>query len=158
MVDLNRVTSVRLGHGWHNALRKMAPHLGIGILMVGLSCGLTGCGDGSSAGATGTVSGKVTLKDQDLKDSSVTFISSAKGAAASAPLSATGEYKIPVPLPVASYVVTVTPPPAGSPLLTPAGSPPPTSAIPAKYRDDKKTDLKFDVKAGANTANFELVP
>ena len=157
MVDLNCIAVIRAGQAGLRLLPNMGSWFGLCVLVAGLSCGLTGCGGPGAAGATGTVSGKVTLKDKDLKDSSITFLSSAKGAAASATISATGDYKMPVPLPVASYVVTVTPPPAGSPLLTPAG-PPPTSDIPAKYRDDKKTDLKFDVKAGANTANFELVP
>lgn len=128
------------------------------IVVVSTFCwGIPGCGTGGK-GPSGTVSGKVTLQEKPVAIGYVAFNSSSKGAAAGANLSPTGEFKLTDPLPVGEYVVTVSPPAAASPLMTPAGNQPPKSDIPEKYRSEAKTDLKFVVKAGANTANFDLKP
>lgn len=128
------------------------------ILLVAVCCwGIPGCGTGGK-GPSGMVSGKVTLQEKPVGSGYIAFNSSSKGTAAGANLSATGEFKLTDPLPIGEYVVTVSPPPAASPLMTPAATQPPKSDIPDKYRSEAKTDLKFVVKAGANTANFDLKP
>ena len=117
-----------------------------------------GCGS-SGKGAMGTVSGKVTLQGQRLASGYIALTSPTKGHAAGAKLDSNGAYTLPESLPAGEYVVTVIPPPVeGSPLSAPAGGQPPKSDIPQKYRSEAKTDLKFTVKAGANTANFDLKP
>ncbi|MES2790313.1 MAG: hypothetical protein V4719_11950 [Planctomycetota bacterium] len=126
--------------------------------LLSLMClALEGCGSGGK-GPSGLVAGKVTLQDKPLGSGYIAFSSSAKGTAAGATLNAAGEYKLTDRLPVGDYVVTVTPPPAPPPLSVAPGTPPPKSEIPAKYRTETKSDLKFPVKAGANTANFDLKP
>lgn len=128
------------------------------IVVVSIFCGaIPGCGTGGK-GPSGMVSGKVTLQEKPVGSGYIAFNSSSKGTAAGANLSATGEFKLTDPLPLGEYVVTVSPPPAPPPLSTPAGTQPPKSEIPEKYRSEAKSDLKFVVKAGANTANFDLKP
>lgn len=126
-------------------------------IFVTLMClGLAGCGSGK--GPVGYVTGHVTLQAKPLGSGYIAFSSSAKGVAAGASLSPAGEFKLTDPLPPGDYIVTVIPPAAPPPLSVPAGSPPPKSDIPEKYRSEKKTDLKFAVKAGANQATFDLKP
>ncbi|MDB5335004.1 MAG: hypothetical protein JWN70_623 [Planctomycetaceae bacterium] len=126
-------------------------------LLVSLLClGFMGCGSGSK-GPTGSVTGTVTLQSKPLGSGYIAFSSSTLGVASGSPLSATGEYKLTATLPVGDYKVTVIPPAAPPPLSAPPSAAP-KSDIPEKYRSELKSDLKFSVKAGANTANFDLKP
>lgn len=121
-----------------------------------LGLGLVGCG-GSGKGPTGTVSGQVTLNEQPLTSGYIVLTSPKQGNAAGSKLDGKGGFNLTDPLPIGDYVVTVTPPPVEtSPLTTPAGAASPKSNIPEKYRTEAKSDLKFTVKAGANTAKFDL--
>ncbi len=126
-------------------------------LLVSLLClGLAGCSSGK--GPVGYVAGNVTLQEKPLGSGYIAFSSSTKGLAAGANLNPAGEFKLTDPLPPGDYIVTVTPPAAPPPLSVPAGTPLPKSDIPEKYRSEKKTDLKFTIKAGANKATFDLKP
>ena len=123
------------------------------LLLTWLWCGLAGC---ETPVVVGMVSGKITLQDKPVTEGYIAFNSRDQGVAAGANLSAAGAYQLTSPLPIGSYVVTISPPPAPPPLSAPANATPPTSEIPAKYRDETTSDLKFDVEEGENTGNFDL--
>lgn len=136
---------------------KLTCRIGLPILLATLCLGVAGCGS-SSKGPAGYVSGKVTLNGNPVSNASVVFSSSTKGFAAEAKLDPAGAFRLTDSLPVGDYVVTVKPPPAPPPLGAPVAPSLPKSDIPEKYRSEEKSDLKFPIKAGANTANFDLKP
>ena len=67
---------------------------------------MAGCS--SSGPAVGEVSGKVTFKNQPVKEGTVTFLNPNEGGAGESPIDANGNYTIPH-LVVGEYIVIVTP-------------------------------------------------
>ena len=117
------------------------------------AAGLSGCGLG---GSEAKVSGTVTYAGHPVAAGSVNFLSREKGTAAAAPLSSTGEFKLPAPLEPGSYAVYVTPP---TPEPAPPGQPPaavPVSPIPAKARDPLTSGVVVSLKAGDNPLPIDL--
>ncbi len=115
-----------------------------------------GCGDsgGSDQPELGTVSGIVTLDSQPLAGVIITF-EPEKGRASNGKTDASGNYELAYLSDAAGAVIgnhTVS-------ISTPQEAPTPPGEtykdpIPAKY--NSKTTLKEEVKAGANTINFDL--
>jgi hypothetical protein len=129
------------------------------ILLLILSAGLlaSGCsGKTRDAEETGTVSGTLTLDDQPFSDGTVNFYNAKDGTSGKGVLLDGGRFTIEDPLPVGSYTVTVLPPEMTAPQIgvkvTVA-----KAAIPDKYRSDRTTDLKVDVKKGENTVKLNMV-
>ncbi len=74
-----------------------------------LCCFAAGCGGGSDAVITGTISGKITNKGKALTAGQVNFSSEKTGAGAFGNLKEDGTYKIDGAIPVGSYRVFITP-------------------------------------------------
>lgn len=110
---------------------------------------IAGCG-GPPAG---DVSGAISLGGQPLNEGVVTFENAAKGQSQSAPISA-GAYKMPSPMPLGEYKVTLQPPPPPAPTAAPATAP--KTSIPTRYMKATTTDLSATVKAGHNKVDFAL--
>lgn len=111
---------------------------------------------GCESASEGTVSGRVTYKQQPVRDGVVNFYAEEKGAAAQADLDDAGAFTMNGPLPVGVYKVAILPPlpeqlPPGSPLATPK-----PFEVPAKYQDAGGTPLTQEVKAGNNDFTIEL--
>jgi len=124
-------------------------------LVVGLTAG---CGQGP---ATGEVSGTVTYDGKVVEDGSIAFYpENGKGSATGGAITG-GKYSVSkVPVGTAkvrisgaknikehkmSYDEKAPPPPVTSDEL-----------LPPKYSDEKITELKYDVKSGVQTKDFEL--
>jgi len=130
---------------------------------------ISGCtgDDGGYSGATGKVSGTVTL-DGNPVAANVSFLNTEMGYSASGAADSNGSYSLSSKgsseIPVGKYQVAVTAPPAKE--MTPEeameaslksedGSVPAVeSAIPAKYNSPGGSGLTFEVKEGDN--NFEV--
>jgi hypothetical protein len=139
----------------------------VGILF--LPCGLlAGCG-----GSKGTVSGKVSYKDQPLKGGNVSIISKS-GGVMSSPIEEDGSYKI-SKVPPGPATITVetkslrpvsqkalpgpyakAPKDALPPNLTSQGDAKRYVPIPEQYADPEKSGLSLDVKSGSQTHNIDL--
>ena len=117
---------------------------------------LAGCGDGKS-----TVTGTVTMDGTPLTGGNVSFMPEGGGPMASGAISETGEFTLytnanPGAAP-GKYKVTVNPPfeasggSAGDGSTSqPSGNEKKVRSIPQKYQNSSTTDLKAEVKAGAN--------
>ena len=120
---------------------------------------IAGCS--SSGPAVGEVSGKVTFKNQPVKEGTVTFLNPNEGGAGESPIDANGSYTI-LKLVVGEYIVIVTP------LMemkdTDPGKSPPAPVeksapnIPVKYRQQGLTPLKTPIKEGKNEFQIEMHP
>lgn len=119
-----------------------------------LLCAMTGCG----GVATGTVKGKVTYNGKPVTDATVQVQSATTGAAAAAQVDGSGSYKLDSPVPVGTYVVTITPFESG-PV---AGEndenfvPKERTDIPSKFRSASESTLKLTVNSGENTFDVPL--
>ena len=119
---------------------------------------IAGC---SSGPAVGDVSGKVTFKNQPVKEGTVTFLNPNEGGAGESPIDASGNFTI-SHLVVGEYIVIVTP------LMemkdTDPGRSPPAPVeksapnIPVKYRQQGLTPLKTPIKEGKNEFQIEMNP
>lgn len=115
----------------------------------GLMAVAAGCG----GPAMGEVSGAISLGGQPLNEGVVTFENAAKGQSQSAPIAA-GAYKMPSPMPVGDYKVTLQPPPPPAPTAAPSAAP--KTSIPTRFMKTSTTDLTATVKAGSNKVDFTL--
>jgi hypothetical protein len=128
------------------------------MLLVGWLFGLVGCGGGAGHGPPRyPVHGKVTFKGQPLAKGTITFgAADAKKGTPDAASINNGSYEIDRGLAAGDYAVVVE---EVSPSLREADkakSALPKSKIPEKYAAAKTSDLKFTVKSGSNTADFDL--
>ena len=144
-----------------------------------------GCGSKSTdgfKGARGTVSGKMMIGGQPLKEGcQVMFQSVEGGHTATGTVKSEGKYTLTCngsfDIPAVAYRVQLSPPTTVEPLkssepqdptkmaakvMGPAGTPgvkeeskPP---FPAMYQSTLTSKLEYTVKAGANTADFDLTP
>lgn len=119
------------------------------ILVTGLSAG---CGPRV---AECFIEGHITLPGRALAEHHVVFYAPATGAGASAAIDEQGDFHIDGSVPPGEYVVTIVPltPPPGM-----VNKPRPRSPVPARYHDEKTTDLKTTIVAGKNRCDFELRP
>lgn len=111
-----------------------------------------GCG---SSKPMGTVKGTVTLNGSPYADAAVIFLSLKTGQAASADIQAGGAFQLTEPLPTGTYTVYLAPKAAGA-----SDQPAPVSidrAVPDKYWNEAASDIKIDVKEGANDVKVELI-
>jgi hypothetical protein len=114
---------------------------------------LTGCS--KSTDPTAVVSGKVTLGGAPVTAGTVLFMTD-DGQAATAELNADGAYV--VNCRPGKFKVSVTPPPPPDPLAAPATQPASTAAqaIPARYRDLRRSGLTIEVKEGENKFDIAM--
>ncbi len=141
-------------YGWLNAGNKF---LWCGILLAGL--GLSGCSTSETPDPTAPLNGKVTFKGTPVSEGMVNLFDSKRGNAAAAKLGADGTYSMPAVV-LGNYDVSITPLQVEPSTDATKPAPPPANPenIPEKYRDSKTSGLKAVVKAGNNTADFELIP
>lgn len=126
--------------------------------LLGLAVALcAGCG----GAATGTVSGKVTVNNQPLKDGLITFLSDAGNRDAFSARITNGEYRTDA-MPVGTARVYITPP-MEMPTEGPQGGdlqPPPKvvkkALVPEKYTRVETADLKLTVNKGENTFDVPM--
>ncbi|MGE0757576.1 MAG: carboxypeptidase-like regulatory domain-containing protein [Pirellulaceae bacterium] len=116
---------------------------------------LIGCGGPENVGQ---VSGKVTMDGQPLADAVVQFEPLAGNAPSSGITDASGEYTLRytrehLGAEVGEHRVRITTFRGGDPDADPP-RPPVKEKVPAKYNG--QTELRADVKSGANTFDFEL--
>lgn len=119
----------------------------------------------SSCSDNGSVSGKVTLDGQPMRNGTVTFHPVGAGVTGMGVITGEGQYKISVGtspgLPPGDYLVTVDgmeelksdPVPAENPVRAP---PAPKRLTPIKFASKDTTDLRFTVKGGGNTIDLPL--
>ena len=123
-----------------------------------------GCGGTTQTGPTGTVSGKVNVKGQPMTTGRVNLYSNELSAGGGSDIGADGSYAIKDQLPVGKYAVTVfataskdIPPPADPSKPAEAAKPAaPKASYSPKYMDPTQSPLSTEIKAGENTANFDL--
>ena len=130
---------------------------------------VSGCGGAGDdfKGERGTVTGKVTYKGKPIpKGSSVLFQSETGSFSAGGITNENGEfsllYKEAKSVPGVKYLVQIAPPPVPVVNTDPAKPPEPGASapplpFPVKYIGTGTSGLSFTVKAGANSADFELV-
>ncbi len=125
-----------------------------------LACLAVGCGKSGS----GSVSGKITFKDQPVVDGDVTFFQPSSGRVAQSPLSAEGTYSLNLsenPLPAGEFKVTVTPSTSYIEVAGPNGKDikmvtKGEKSIPRPYRERNRTPLSATLTGGEDTFDFEL--
>ena len=127
------------------------------IVLIGI--GLLGCSGGPSPDPTAAVTGKVTFQGAAVSEGMINFYDAKRGNAATVKLGADGAYSLPAVV-LGDYSVFITPLSVEVPVdaTKPAPSPANPANIPEKYRDGKTSGLKTTVKAGTNTASFEMTP
>jgi len=120
------------------------------VAAIALLIPMMGCSKGP---ATGTVSGTVLLGDDPLTLGKIVFVNQEKGAGGSAVLGEDGSYKVLGDIPVGEYNVYF----ANS---MKSGSMDPKDLIltpvKQKYKAADSSGLKFEIKQGVNTADFNL--
>ena len=122
------------------------------IIILGLALvpQFSGC---SRAPETGTVSGKVMFGDAPLTLGKIVFVDQTKGAGGSATLNAEGQYTILGEMPVGVYKVYFA-------NAMKSGSMDPKDLIltpvQQKYKVADSSGLTFEIKKGANVADFNL--
>jgi len=139
-------------------------------LLIGMTLGLLGCGKGgdSYSGPTGTIGGQVMWNKKPLPAGTNVAFNAAKGNfVATAQTDAEGKYQLKwkgnPQIPVGAYAIAVTGAPAGGTTdpdelmkMSQAGTlPKDPNPIPTKYTSPGTSELKFEVKEGANT--FDIV-
>lgn len=122
-------------------------------LLILVSVFLIGCGRRGKP--TGTVSGTVTFDGKPYTDASVIFFSPATGQGGSANINPDGTFQLPKPIEVGEYIVYL------APRLeeNPAAEPKPVSidsTVPEKYWSESTSDIRCEIKAGANQVPVEL--
>jgi hypothetical protein len=126
--------------------------LGIGgVLLI-----LTGCAQ--PVAPTGTISGRVTMNGKPASGLVVSLFLPSRGVGASAVVGVDGSFEILEPIPTGEYVVTIMLPVPMPPTPGAAAPPPPAFQVPAKYGNDKTTDLRATVNPGANSVELKLSP
>jgi hypothetical protein len=119
---------------------------------------LAGCGEGARMG---DVSGAVTFDGKPVEDGAITFVPADGKSPTAGGAIKDGRYAVRVPLGEAKVVIN------GKKVIgkkkiynTPDSPEMPVTAelLPEKYSDMSKTELRFDVAAGANPKDWELRP
>ena len=128
------------------------------ICLVPACLGLAGCEGGAASRKLpiGTVSGKVTYKNQALPAGQIVFEHSS-GEIVASTLGKAGEYSLEVPVGTNRVMVKSSEPDQPNP--DPNGLPrtlPGKSRIPDKYMSFSASGLSFTVKAGKNTNDVAL--
>lgn len=145
----------------------------------------SGCGGGSSGGhkgAKGTVSGRMMIGGAPLKEGCLVMFQSVEGGyVATGTIKSDGKYTLTCDgsfdIPAVAYRVQLSPPSAVEPLkssqpqdpsmmaakvMGPSGTPGVKEAakppFPAMYLSALTSKLEYTVKAGSNTADFDLTP
>ena len=122
---------------------------------------LAGCGGGSEAEPTGTVSGTVTFNGQPWTTGRVNFVSESTGSSGAGDLQENGSYRIERELPAGDYKVYLSDPGLGDQPPSEDGNPElgtALEALPEKYRSEATTDLTAKIVEGDNTFDFPLAP
>ncbi|GAB4136499.1 hypothetical protein JCM17478_10400 [Thermopirellula anaerolimosa] len=101
------------------------------------------------------MSGTVTLDGKPYADASVIFFSPDTGQGGSANINPDGTFQLPKPIEVGQYIVYL------APRLEedPAAEPKPVSidsTVPEKYWSESTSDIRCEIKAGANQVPVEL--
>jgi hypothetical protein len=123
-----------------------------GVLLALMSFGLCGCGS-----KKGSVSGKVTYQGKLLSTGMVIFVDKDGFVSPPAGIEVDGTYSANnVPVGPVTVCVEVLPILGGDTGGDPKQPRPRYVPIPEKYKDAKQSDLKFDVKPGANDYDIEL--
>ncbi len=123
----------------------LAAVCGIGLLLI------AGCGDGGGRPSLGRVHGRVTMDGQPLAKAAVRFQPKEKGRESFGKTDANGEYEL-------TYLGEVKGAGLGENTVrisTQRTNDPKTETVPAKY--NTQTTLSFEVKAGDNKADFDLL-
>jgi len=133
-------------------MTRWSAYAAVLVLMV-VGSSVIGCGRGSKP--TGTVSGTVTLDGRPYADASVIFFSPATGQGGSANINPDGTFQLPKPIAVGEYIVYL------APRLEedPAAEPKPVSidsTVPEKYWSEASSDIRCEIKPGANQIAVEL--
>jgi len=116
----------------------------------------SGCGGGASYEVSGSISGRVSLKDGSVPgEGLVNLYAPVTGVSAQANLDSEGNFSL-KQIPVGEYQVSVTPPPQLPPGAPSAGSNQSTSKIPPKYYNASTSGLLVTVKPGENSLNLHL--
>ena len=131
---------------------------------------LIGCSGSGASLKTGTVQGKVLLNGKPLQKGTVFFFTAMGGDSASGAIQPDGtytaRYQSGFSIPAGDYAVSISviADESATPMdpsrlmdkIEKEGLPKPSSAIPEKYTDSKKSGLIAVVKEGMNTVDFDL--
>lgn len=121
------------------------------IALFALSCFgfcFAGC---SNPNPVGTVKGTATVKGKPYTNAAVMFVSLETGHGASGDLNAEGKYQLSDPLPVGNYTVYFAPKSIAPEDATAAPLPMHMDkSVPDKYWSESSSDIKVEVKEGAN--------
>ncbi len=115
-----------------------------------------GCG-GGDAEATGSVSGKVTFKDQPVTEGTVSLYDEKQGTAGGGKIESNGAYRV-IGLKAGEYKASVSPPMDRETSSDPNNPPKPKDMpnIPEKYRKFETSGLSITVKDGTNELNVNM--
>lgn len=117
-----------------------------------------GCGQGANS-PLGEVSGTVTFQGKPVMEGEISFYSPAQGIGTKIPIDSSGHFKLPSPIEVGDYKVSIMPPPLPDPSIGSQLPPKRDSAsIPSKYRSDSLSGLIASIKQGNNELSFDLKP
>lgn len=128
-----------------------------------IACGSFGCGSGNTK-PTGSIRGSVRSLNKPVSQGIIGFFDPKTGFAVDYTLDAEGKFasKAKAPLPVAEYLVTVSP--LAEMVDNDPGKTPPAPVemaapnIPMKFRRQATTPLRAKIAEGENEANFTLTP
>lgn len=119
-----------------------------------ISLALVGC---SNPNPVGTVKGTATVKGKPYSKAAVMFVSLETGHGASGDLDAEGKFQLSDPLPVGKYTVYFAPKSIAPEDATAAPIPMQMDkVVPDKYWSESSSDIKVDVKEGANEVPVEI--
>ncbi len=128
----------------------------IAILSVLLGCAvfISGC---TPANPIGTVKGTASVKGKPYKDAAIMFVSLEKGLGSGGDLQTDGSFSLTEPLPVGSYIVYFAPKSLTAEDASAAPVPMHVDkSVPSKYWSESTSDIKVDVKEGANVFPIEV--
>jgi hypothetical protein len=125
-------------------------------ILVAAILSVAGCG----GSATGEVSGTAAFEGVPIEDGSITFFPADGKGPTAGDLIKNGKYHVKnVPVGTAKVQITSNKEAGKKKLYNTPNSPEQaifTDPLPEKYKDPLKTELRFDVQAGANEKNWDL--
>lgn len=136
-------------------LPSFGARVSTGLFLLAAAFLVTGCGPAGKP--QGTISGSVKYKGQPVTSGTVNLFQKATGSAATAPLDASGNFKLATSIEIGTYNISITPP---IPKQLPPGTAPETPApflVPIKYQDASQSDINKEIKAGDNKLDI-VVP
>lgn len=133
-------------------------NVSVRLMVLGLAVAAFGCG---AKEKLGRIHGKVSFQGQPVSEGLVLFSSAEKGVNMNSQLGADGVYEVIMAkgagLPLGTYKVCVSPPPAFVPIGEPAPKKPKEYPnIPAKYRNFNTSGLTVEVKDGDNPFDIDM--